>query len=526
MQFSGKGIWVAEFEDDGFVVFDPAKQNRKDPARAILWSHRDTTFDAYYKDMVGAFLNEVVDSEKRYQVLAAYFNFRRREQRGYDQKWKPRADRRTSASEELDQEIVNALASANAFHLIIFDLDGTLLKTEDLQTFRGREHLSNTSFAYKESLLTASLDVVELIPNDFLAAIADCCPQLKMAVVTRSPRAYAKTLLESFYPTIKWHAIVAFEDVHAPKPDPEGYQVAAARADVSDPARVVVVGDSDEDIDAAYRAGFSVALFRGDWGREWNYPGQPNRTNRYRAIEKVPDAVLDSADELTDLLINPSHLLPTAESYLGRSATQGSPVSIRGDAINHFNNLADEKRADNKISVTVLGRYFKANSPYETRRRSHALTNVVLAAKETVVYPDEIERCLAKAIDSTAKGAAFMDQPVLVCPIPARPGRPQRMERLLAGVSGHLECRGELMMALDALTFSADVKSNKALDQCNRYENIRDHLKVTSPSAIKGKAVIVVDDVVASGATFYYAKKYLFQAGAADVQCIALAQSV
>jgi len=43
---------------------------------------------------------------------------------------------------------------------------------------------------------------------------------------------------------------------------------------------------------------------------------------------------------------------------------------------------------------------------------------------------------------------------------------------------------------------------------------------------VADQAILVLDDVVTSGATFFYADKYLRDAGAKSVHCLALAQTI
>jgi predicted amidophosphoribosyltransferase len=56
--------------------------------------------------------------------------------------------------------------------------------------------------------------------------------------------------------------------------------------------------------------------------------------------------------------------------------------------------------------------------------------------------------------------------------------------------------------------------------------NVRDNLLVSPERSLHGTDVVVIDDVVTSGATFYYADRYLREAGASRVHCIALAQTI
>lgn len=56
-----------------------------------------------------------------------------------------------------------------------------------------------------------------------------------------------------------------------------------------------------------------------------------------------------------------------------------------------------------------------------------------------------------------------------------------------------------------------------------RFQNVRGAFSVSKKSSIQNKDVILVDDVTTTGATFLEARKTLFDAGARNVWCIAVA---
>ncbi len=59
-----------------------------------------------------------------------------------------------------------------------------------------------------------------------------------------------------------------------------------------------------------------------------------------------------------------------------------------------------------------------------------------------------------------------------------------------------------------------------------RYENVRGVFSVTEPTEIKGKHVLLVDDVTTSGATLNSAAVTLLSAGAASVSAATLAMAL
>ncbi|MOA57938.1 Phosphoribosyl transferase domain protein [compost metagenome] len=60
-----------------------------------------------------------------------------------------------------------------------------------------------------------------------------------------------------------------------------------------------------------------------------------------------------------------------------------------------------------------------------------------------------------------------------------------------------------------------------------RFANIRDHLYVANPKVLTARSnVLVLDDVVTSGSTLIYAKKYIEQVVNCDVKCLAVAKNI
>ena len=77
------------------------------------------------------------------------------------------------------------------------------------------------------------------------------------------------------------------------------------------------------------------------------------------------------------------------------------------------------------------------------------------------------------------------------------------------------------------LKFEEGAQSNKNLNANARMMNIRDHLKLNNELKIENKSVIVIDDVVTSGNTLYFAKHVLMKLGGASiVKCMALTKSI
>ena len=69
-------------------------------------------------------------------------------------------------------------------------------------------------------------------------------------------------------------------------------------------------------------------------------------------------------------------------------------------------------------------------------------------------------------------------------------------------------------------------KRQGGLDEDARRANVRGTFAVRNPSLLRGRTILLVDDVMSTGATFSEAAATLKSAGAARVWCISLARSV
>jgi predicted amidophosphoribosyltransferase len=94
----------------------------------------------------------------------------------------------------------------------------------------------------------------------------------------------------------------------------------------------------------------------------------------------------------------------------------------------------------------------------------------------------------------------------------------------LAGIFGN----ANLEFIPDVFAYTEGMRSNHGenLGAKDRFINVRDHMTVRPGCSPNGKRYIVIDDVVTTGATLFYASHYLKYSGAVDVTLISLAKAV
>ena len=91
--------------------------------------------------------------------------------------------------------------------------------------------------------------------------------------------------------------------------------------------------------------------------------------------------------------------------------------------------------------------------------------------------------------------------------------------REIANIAGN-DCPA---IGLDILQRAKETRPQTSLSGAARKANMRGAFKVVAPEKVEGRRIILVDDVVTTGATLFEAKKVLERAGAARVHCFALA---
>ncbi|HIE1692481.1 TPA: HAD hydrolase-like protein [Pseudomonas aeruginosa] len=406
------------------------------------------------------------------------------------------------------------------FDLCLFDLDDTLIITSDLEDIRHQGRNDDTD-EYREELverLEGNKDRVRYT-QCLLDSIRTENPQIKIGIFTRAPRAYVETVLEWAYPGYNWDVIIAFEDVEHTKPNGEGIDIAMRICEVEYIDCVALVGDSEFDIRAAYHAGVVSILDRGSW---------PDRLQsaQWNALSWVPDAIIRRPREILQALSNLASYLPALEAGL---ESEGGYFSERFDRFNYFipSSLGGDRTS---FPVFYLGRHFAGYDCLKYRAQWHVLTESIHDHKDSEDFPGEWIVSIINFIRHHYSFFGFGS--LIVTCVPARPGRPHRLQCLLSQLQLEVEGAGffrDIQFRPHLLAYAEGVQSNSRehLSREERFRNIRDHLFVNQPDAIPSSAeILVIDDVVTSGATFVYSKLYLERHAGCRVTCLALAKNI
>ena len=412
------------------------------------------------------------------------------------------------------------------FEVCLFDLDQTLVETEDMKVLR--ESGKNRDDADYKKQVIDELKAKEkkdrlIYSEELLLKIKDRFPEIKFGVFTRAPRSYANAILGAAYPSVEWDVIVAYEDVKRTKPYGEGIDKAMWSFGYTSIWKVILVGDGDADIRAAYNAGCVVALDKTSW------PGR-RTTDNWNALGHIPDVVIDAPEEILDVLHNYEAYLPELERLL--SKTDKRVGGARFDRVNKF--IPREAGGDKTaFPIFSCGRSFSGYKSLEWRKKWHKLTQSIHDQKDADQFPEEWIKSVKTFITQNF-AVLVLGGELIISVIPHRPGRKPRLENFL----GQLEASykenpsmgvAKLSFVPDLLAYKAGVRSNSndKLSSIERFQNVRDHLFVNRIDVVKkGVKVLIIDDVSTTGSSLIYGKKYLSNAGAGEVTCLSIAMNI
>lgn len=126
--------------------------------------------------------------------------------------------------------------------------------------------------------------------------------------------------------------------------------------------------------------------------------------------------------------------------------------------------------------------------------------------------------------EARAEGAAWSVPPEVVVPVPLHPSRARQRGFNQAALLGAALAREAGARLVDALRCTRVIAEQKGLDRGARARNLEGAYAPRRPHALAGRRVLLVDDVITTGATARACTGALRAAGAAHVQVWALAR--
>ncbi|WP_202109189.1 HAD hydrolase-like protein [Succinivibrio dextrinosolvens] len=389
--------------------------------------------------------------------------------------------------------------------VLLFDLDGTLINTDMLESFRSLSHPLYGTPEYKKAIEDALSQHNSTKERERIIYFNDwCMTELKklvpyIGVVTKSPRDYAETVLKWAYPKTDFDIIVAHECVEKQKPAPNSiyfalngfYRKYNISKEDRNPNEVLYVGNENSDIETAYNAGVLSGIKLNDL------------QNRIELnLKLIPDFEIHNFSELKNVLTSPNELLPIMEYGFEDVTDVLFRAPFRYETKTDWNKESYE--------IMVAGRYFPVDTPFGLKRKYHRLSQEILDNKDSLSYSDKWLEALRILLTNETEASLIEDnyKVILTC-IPKRKGQPDKLEHLLEKLRDYLETHPvntdcEIHICPDLLAYTENAISNhkEAKTKERRFKNVKNNLFVKRTELLGDmNKVIVIDDVVTTGAS-------------------------
>lgn len=178
----------------------------------------------------------------------------------------------------------------------------------------------------------------------------------------------------------------------------------------------------------------------------------------------------------------------------------------------------------------ICGECLARAPAFERARQSFVFGEAVRAAIHRFKQPSapaRLARHLVRLAVEDGRQPFFEERPDIVVPVPLHPSRTRARGFNQAGLLA-LELSDRIPRAHvhHALACTRRTQEQKQLGREARERNLRRAFEVARPRVVAGRRVLLVDDVMTTGATARVCASALKSAGAASVQVWALARAV
>lgn len=175
---------------------------------------------------------------------------------------------------------------------------------------------------------------------------------------------------------------------------------------------------------------------------------------------------------------------------------------------------------------TECGACLAQPPPYDRARAIFAYDEASRSPILALKHADRLDLVPGFAHWLARSGQALLAETELIVPVPLHPLKLwQRRYNQAAELARHLGVLSGKPMAPRALERIRRTESQGAMVSAKaRRRNVRGAFRVSDPSSVAGRKVLLVDDVLTTGATAEACARALKRAGAAKVQILALAR--
>lgn len=388
---------------------------------------------------------------------------------------------------------------------VLFDLDNTLVNSKTLKKFRESRDRQG---------LTDALKSIKPYKNTTALLEGIKKKGILLGLITNSPRWYAEKVISHIGIEL-FDVVITYDDVgpNGIKPSPEGINKAIIELGLNKKNNIIYIGDEFTDMNAAYYAGVK--------------PIAPSWASR-DPISQMPAAVM-CTNNLLRQLDSFENIALIADLSADKGTFQFEKEQLNFAPLDQYGNVVSANR--DEIFTVCFGRYFSQSGLLTSSYHQHHNLSKTIYEKEknsTFVAPEYWVDLLSKAITSLPKFFLECNQQFdIITVIPSKKGRNPRLENLLSRIERNAKHSSDFIK--DIFYFDDDAQSLKSLGNKERREeevNNKLHLKKKYQEYIRGKKVVVIDDVITTGSTLRRASNLLLDNGAERVINLCLAKTV
>jgi ComF family protein len=165
--------------------------------------------------------------------------------------------------------------------------------------------------------------------------------------------------------------------------------------------------------------------------------------------------------------------------------------------------------------------------PFARARAAVSYTGAARQIVQNLKYRDRTDLAPWMAAWMLRAGAELVRDAELVLPVPLHRRRFfWRRFNQSAELARHVALRASLPFAAGAVERSKRTRQQVGLGAKEREDNVRGAFRVVDAAAVRGRRVLVIDDVITTGATVSALTKALKRSGAREVDVLAFARAI